>query len=476
MDNNHKDLATLKAEFNTGFASNDEDQLLGAFYGLEEYALSKQDYQLLGSVYSLLTTFMHNHEKYDLLIRYSVQYMHYAKSIPDLFEGEDYYAIAGNMAFMMEDYDLALECVTQEIKLQKKRDNPRGVATQMNNMAELQLKTGKVVEALNTAIDARIILQEIGLDNDLWGALNKGIIAKIYVEIGDLSKGKQYLDELLRWPNLDEHPSLKKETYISYARYYMALKDEGSALDYYEEAIDLSETFDLDQEKHILYSEISDAYALYDDYKKSHLYLHKYINHMADAFKKMQTMLKVNTELEVALLEKEAELQKLKVDSKKIDVSKFDPLTGIYTEAYMMGMMDSMLKRNKVTGKCFSLLIMTMPELKKIQALEGLVSKEGLIMTIAGRLLSVKHSRHVIGHLMNDKFMVCMVDEKVEQAKVTAQRYIDVLTTGVDSLVVYGGIVDNSRTEAEEITALVRMADLALYQSEKINKRQLTVW
>lgn len=476
MSENNMNLERLKEQFNRAISSNNEIDLLNAFYGLEEYALSHQDYALLGSVYTMVVNFMYDNAKVDLLIRYSVQYLHFAKSIPEIVEGDDYYAIAALMAFMMEDYDQALSYVYQEIEVHKKLENTHGVAIRMNDIAELQLKSDKAVEALNTALDARIIFQELGLTNSLGSAKNKSIIAKIYIEIGDSIKGKQYLDELLQWPELDEHSNLKKEVYISYARHYMALKDESTAFEYYLEALELADANCLDQEKHLLYYELSEAYKVFDDYKQSHKYLQKYLDHMAGVYKKMQTVFKVNTELEFTLLEKEAEIKAIKTETLRMDSSKYDILTGMYTESYMMGMMGSMLQRNQATGKYFSLMIMTMPAIKKVEKAEGALAKDHLLNEIAERLMSVKRSHHVMGRLANDKIVVCMLDEKVEQGKITAQRYMDVLGKSPDPIVVYGGIVDNQHAEAIEIMSLVRMADLALYQSEKINNRQLTVW
>ncbi len=53
---------------------------------------------------------------------------------------------------------------------------------------------------------------------------------------------------------------------------------------------------------------------------------------------------------------------------------------------------------------------------------------------------------------------------------------MDVLMNSEPTILVYGGIVDDSKENAVDAGTLVRMADLAIYQSENLSHSQLSVW
>ncbi len=470
-------LQELMNVFNGALQRNDLDGLLRAFYPLEEIALEEKDYKLLGGLFALVTESLFKNDRTELLIRYCVKFLEMATSIPELLAYEDYYSIAASLDFILEDHDMAMEHVLQEIALHEKNDNQRGIANRLCKIAELQLLKGNTSEALNTILDAKMILQELGLLNEVYGIINKGVIAKIYIEIGEYDRAKNYLDEMLVWYGLDDHYNLKVELHTSYAQYYEALEDKERAIIYYKEAIELAEEKHFEAELKDLYLTMSKTYEAHKDYENSHYYLKKYVNQMEEAYKRKQSVLKINAELELSLLQSEKKNKQL---SNKIganhETNDIDLLTGLYNETYIINLMNRMVRHNKVLGKNLTLLLLKIPAIKEVHNLDGMTEMDDLIVIVSNALTTVKRRNHIIGRLSVDRFAICMVDESVEQGRITAQRYMDVLMNREPAILVYGGIVDDSKENAVDADTLVRMADIAIYQSENLSHSQLSVW
>lgn len=470
-------LEELKNVFNGALKRSDLDGLLKAFYPIEEIALEEKNYDLLSKAFGLVAETLLVNNRTELLIRSCVKYLEMADHIPELKALEGYYSIAAALDYVLEDHEMAMKHVLQEIELHEKKGNRRGIASRLCNVAEMQLLDGKSSEALNTILDAKMILQELGLLHEVHGVINKSVIAKIYIEIGDYQRAKLYMDEILLWEGLDEYFNLKVELYTSYAKYYQALSDGEKAIVYYKEAIELAEDKHFEAELKELYLTISKTYESNKDYKNSHYYLKKYLAHMDADYKKKQAVLKINAELELSLLQSEKKNRQLcnQLDMNH-ETNDIDLLTGLYNEQYIMTMMDRMVRQNEVSGMKFTLLLLKVPAIKQVHNLEGMSAMDHLITEVSQLLTSVKRRNHVIGRISVDRFAICMVDETVQQGLVSGQRYMDVLMKREPQIVVCGGIVDDSKEQAVDSATLIRMADLALYQSEKVNDSQLIAW
>lgn len=470
-------LQDLKNVFNAALERNDLDALLKAFYPIEEIAIDDKDYQLLGKLYGLVAETMMVNDRTELLIRYCVKYLAMATSIPELKDYQEYYAIAAALDYVLDDHDMAMEHVLQEIALHEKLGNRRGIASRLTNVAELQLQKGRLSEALNTILDAKMILQELGSSNDVHAIINKSVIAKIYIGLGDFQRAKAYLDEILVWQDLDHHFNLKVELYANYAKYYEAIEDGERAIIYYKEAIEVAEDKQFDAELKELYITISKAYEKQEDYKNSHLYIKKYTTCVDADCNKKQSVLKMNAELELNLLQSEKKNKQLcKQLNLNHEIKGIDLLTGLFNEQYLMNMIDRMLRQNKASGMRFTLLLLKIPSIKEVHDVEGLAVMDELVGEVGNVLTQVKRRNHVIGRMSVDRFAVCMVDETIDQGLVTGQRYIDALMNHSPSILVYSGIVDGNKENAVDVGTLVRMADLALYQSEKLKGSQLIAW
>ncbi len=158
------------------------------------------------------------------------------------------------------------------------------------------------------------------------------------------------------------------------------------------------------------------------------------------------------------------------------ETGDIDLLTALYSESYIINLMNRMVRHNKVLGKNLTLLLLKIPAIKEVHNLDDMTEMDDLIVIVSNALTTVKRRNHIIARLSVDRFAICMVDESLEQGRITAQRYMDVLMNSEPTILVYGGIVDDSKENAVDAGTLVRMADLAIYQSENLSHSQLSVW
>ncbi len=471
-------------QFNQAFSAGNQDELLKAFNALETHALETLDYAFLGTLYALLTGFLHVHLQMDLLIKYVVRFLDYANTYSALLDYEDYYALAALLEYELGNYESSKAYVLKEIEIHERNGNKRGIASRLGNIAEIEIITGHFNDAINTALDAKSILSELGLSNEVHGYTIKTVLAKCYIELDDYERALSYMTELLNWPELDMQPHVKVELYTSFARYHDKLSHDEEAIMYFQEAIDLSIEDGYLTPLQDLHLQLSKTYKKYNQIDKSHVHMEEYLR-FAESWKKRNlSVLKQNAELEMQLLAREKELVQLKQHGRNLRLSgDFDRLTATYSRSYGLDHINRLIEKSKLANSDFCLLLIEMPCLKELGKKEGLELTENILIEFADTLIRISSTNHQIIRYDLYKFIVIFEDESLEVALENAKRYINILKSisfdlnnQLKTLALNCGILDNHKHDIDSAESMIRLASLGVYQSEKVGKNQITIW
>ena len=108
-------------------------------------------------------------------------------------ELSDYYFNLGEICLFEKQYLKALEWYRKGIKVDEQHDNKLSLASDYNMLGELYVEMGKMDEAASFFDKAFMVAKGIGLQPELGIAcLN---LARLYKNIGDLPRARQYLKE-----------------------------------------------------------------------------------------------------------------------------------------------------------------------------------------------------------------------------------------------------------------------------------------
>lgn len=141
-----------------------------------------------------------------------------------------------------------------------------------------------------------------------------------------------------------------------------------------------------------------------------------------------------------------------------------DPLTGLANYRYLVGVLDSEIKRSSRTGRGFALLLFDLDRLKQINDRYGHMTGSEALCRLAGVLTTGCRNIDTAARFGGDEFAVVLPETGAESAKLVAQRLCANLANDgrMPKLSVSVGVAIYP-TDGEAIETLLLAADMALY-------------
>lgn len=162
-----------------------------------------------------------------------------------------------------------------------------------------------------------------------------------------------------------------------------------------------------------------------------------------------------------------------------LKLSRFDPLTGLYSRAYFVGALDQEIRRAARSGRPFSLLLIDLDGLKLANDRYGHDAGDRLLHAVAEVLHGDVRATDVAARYGGDEFVLLLPETDVDGAAVLADKVrVDI---GRIAIANNGGVIRTSasiglvaypidgRTAAE----LMRKADLAMYEAKRRGRDQI---
>lgn len=171
--------------------------------------------------------------------------------------------------------------------------------------------------------------------------------------------------------------------------------------------------------------------------------------------------------------------QKLSLEKKMLEMSLYDPLTGLMNRAYFKNQLDAMIERSKRTGIPFSVLFIDLDNFKHINDGYGHATGDHLLIDITQRIKKALRESDMVARIGGDEFIVilegaktpkdaCDVAEKIKEA--VAMEY------SVDKNIFYTSVsigIAGFPDSSQDAQSLIQNADTAMYAAKHFGKNRV---
>ncbi len=184
----------------------------------------------------------------------------------------------------------------------------------------------------------------------------------------------------------------------------------------------------------------------------------------------MQELSDLNESLEERVHERTQELQIL--NSKIAHEAMHDPLTGLPNRVLVTEQLQQTISHSQRTGTSFAVFIMDLNNFKEVNDTLGHPEGDRLLVDVAQRLAEVVRESDTVGRLGGDEFAMVLPDiNEADAVKVANKIHEQLLPSFAldDHSIKIGASIGIAMypIHAEEHTALVRLADVAMYEAKK---------
>ena len=278
----------------------------------------------IGSCYNIIGVINDDLTKLDEALKY------YLKSLKINEEIDDKPGIAmalGNIGVVyrkLQKFDESLKYQKKALAIEESLNNKEGIARALTNIGVVLDSKEQYREALDYYLRSLKIKREIGNKRNISSSL--GNIANVYTLLGQYDKAVEYFNESLK---INEDNGYKRGIALTLRDFGYFYSDQGKyaeALRHFERGIKIAKEIEADGELNDLYFYTASVYEKKEDYKKALeyfvLYLHVHDKIVNEASKtkiaELQTVYETEKkEKEIALLEKNSEIQKLTLSREK---------------------------------------------------------------------------------------------------------------------------------------------------------------
>ncbi len=171
--------------------------------------------------------------------------------------------------------------------------------------------------------------------------------------------------------------------------------------------------------------------------------------------------------------------QRLSLEKKMLEMSLYDPLTGLMNRAYFKNQLDTMIARSKRSSIPFSLLFIDLDNFKHINDGYGHAVGDQLLIEVTGRLKKLVRETDMVARIGGDEFIVILegaktpkdatdVAEKIKEG-VATEYHIDKNTFYLTISIGVAGFPDSS----EDSQSLIQNADTAMYAAKNAGKNRV---
>jgi len=387
----NSNVEKIKDDFKEACKGLDVQKVIRCFYTYEEALFKYADAEAACSLSMEVIEYFFIHDMLEKAIYYSVRFLKiYDMSRvnkPTLF-----HAIYATLEYMQENFSEALIHMEAELDVHKAESNKRAEVICLSNVGALQIIDCKYLPALNTLLDAKLLLLELGMENTEFDMKVRLNLARVYAEIKEYEVAKKYLDEVMQWQYIDGIPVLKIEMYTNFGRLSIDLGEYDNAFMYMEVAIELCEEENMDFELKNLYKLISETYIELGSYTESVNYLQKYSALAWEMSRKTQKAIRQLAEAEISLKMRE---NVVKGQRKKylqiVREDEYDLLTNTFSKSYLKKYVENLIS-NRDKHNTFSIMFMSIENLSDIQKNLCFRGKEYIMVEVASMVVNLPYS------------------------------------------------------------------------------------
>lgn len=485
------------------FLENQEDNKQGATL-LEEYVTNVKGlkaeskvrlYGNIGQLYSI-------EGDYSAALQYCWRGLEFLESYPLIPNHSKYmskfFAVLGDNAYGLEQYQAAIEYYEQSLEIFRKREDDHLVADASlalvnEGTAYLELGQHKKVLSVLEELDELIPKLPEARKDDIQ-ILRGNLRAQLYMDEGNLEQAEYELETAKELLNTDDvEYSLNKDVYLdySYARWYKEQRRFDEALELYQQIVRRSADAGLGLEKNA-YSDMADIYMqenntdayiatreqyvkvielknqqLSTDYIEYSEKIHQYYS-LTEQHQIRKIIITVISVIGIIIL---ADIVFLLIKWRK--KSYTDHMSRLYNREYLTGYMKK--NKKKLAGKPLSLLMIDIDYFKQYNDYYGHVQGDKGIKALAEILSESVRKKDLVIRYGGEEMLVILQETTADCAKDIAERvrknladkHISHEKSEVsDRLTVSMGIY-TVYYNGEDIFELIEKADELLYQAKR---------
>jgi diguanylate cyclase (GGDEF)-like protein/PAS domain S-box-containing protein len=161
-------------------------------------------------------------------------------------------------------------------------------------------------------------------------------------------------------------------------------------------------------------------------------------------------------------------------------MATIDHLTGLLNRGCFLEMAERELHRSQRYGSPLSLIMLDVDHFKQVNDAHGHAMGDRVLESLAQACADVLRDSDLLGRIGGEEFAACLVECKLERAKAVGER----LRLAVESLKVEDNQAQASVTislgaaqaqEDEDLAALMRRADQAMYEAKRAGRNRLAL-
>jgi two-component system, NarL family, sensor kinase len=237
----------------------------------------------------------------------------------------------------LENYGSSLDYYFKALEIREQINDLNGIGAALTNIGEMYSHMGDYLKALEYVQKSIEVKSEI---SDMYGlAISNSLMGSIYIGQEMLDTAEKYIKEALNISKAIESRAQEVNAYLVYQRLYVARKQYREAIKFAEKALELSYEIGHLQFQSLAYNNLSSAHEALGNTSQAFGYYRKYIekkdsmlsrDRLNQVFQLERQHEREKTASEIALLNRQAEINNLQIEKQLLLISRRNTLiTGI---------------------------------------------------------------------------------------------------------------------------------------------------
>ncbi len=166
----------------------------------------------------------------------------------------------------------------------------------------------------------------------------------------------------------------------------------------------------------------------------------------------------------------------------KIQTSRIDFLTGLYSRKYFEERLEEEIKRSKRDNSELSLIFFDLDHFKQINDTYGHLAGDHILREVSKIIIENRRHGDITGRYGGEELVVLLPNTNTLQALIYAERIREAVESKIflfetlDIKVTISGGISNFPMDGTEAESLIKAADLALYAAKDVGRNDIIVY
>jgi diguanylate cyclase (GGDEF)-like protein len=396
------------------------------------------------------------------------------------------------------DIDESFNFQLKAVQLFGEAGDPSEQARVYNNLADTQLRGGRLETALEYSRKSLALAKEVS--TPIVETIAAITLSEVLIAMGKHAQAKNYLEEILGSLSADTPLLFKAYILTALAKIHLVSSQtdqaESSLLDALEIATNVKSTAD----QVVMYQALSEVYEQKQEYAKALDHLKKVAalneKFLGERTAKRFYALKVETDLETA--QREAEIYRLKTVELQNEINErsriqkeletlaiTDSLTGLYNRRHFFDLAKYEMEQVRRFSRPIALVLIDLDDFKRVNDTFGHPTGDAVLSSIAGVFQSSTRAIDIVGRYGGEEFAILMPGTDSAGSEIIVQRLRKALEkqnshTNLPSysITFSAGIASFSTSQAyiqADLEILIKQADQALYDAKRAGKNRTVI-